>query len=111
VADGDTLCGDVSWHRVQTGPTKDSFCWNIGILLVPAQRGKGHGHRAQRLLADYLFDHTPVERVEADTDITNIAEQKSLEKAGFTREGVLRRRQWRQGQWRDVVIYSKLRGE
>jgi len=111
VIDGDTLCGDVSWHRQQTGPTKDSWCWNIGILLVPSERGKGHGHRAQRLLAEYLFAHSTCERVEADTDIENVAEQKSLEKAGFTREGVLRRRQWRQGAWRDVVIYSKLRGE
>lgn len=111
IADGDTLCGDVSWRRIQTGASSDNWCWNIGILLVPAERGKGHGHRAQRLLATYLFDHTTCERVEASTDVDNIAEQKSLEKAGFSREGVMRRYQWRQGQWRDFVLYSKLRGE
>jgi RimJ/RimL family protein N-acetyltransferase len=111
VVDGETLCGDVSWRRVRTGASSDDWCWNIGILLVPAERGKGHGHRAQRLLAAYLFDHTTCERVDASTDVDNIGEQKSLEKAGFTREGVLRRLQWRQGAWRDFVVYSKLRGE
>jgi RimJ/RimL family protein N-acetyltransferase len=111
VDDDGVLCGDVSWHRERTGPTEDSFCWNIGILLLPEQRGKGHGSAAQRLLAAYLFDHTTANRVEADTDVTNVAEQRALESAGFTREGVLRGRQWRQGAWRDVVVYSKLRGE
>jgi RimJ/RimL family protein N-acetyltransferase len=111
VVDGDTLCGDVSWRRIQTGASTDNWCWNIGILLLSAARGQGHGHRAQRLLAEYLFDHTTCERVEASTDVGNIAEQKSLEKAGFTREGVMRRYQWRQGAWRDFVLYSKLRGE
>jgi RimJ/RimL family protein N-acetyltransferase len=111
VVDGDVLCGDVSWRRVSTGPSLDSACFNIGILICPDQRGKGHGTAAQRLLADYLFAHFTLQRVEASTDVDNLAEQRSLEKAGYTREGVLRGFQWRQGAWRDMVIYSKLRGE
>jgi aminoglycoside 6'-N-acetyltransferase len=50
-------------------------------------------------------------RVEAQTDVTNLAEQRALEKAGFTREGVLRKAQWRGGAYHDLVVYSKLRGE
>ncbi|MBA2393543.1 MAG: GNAT family N-acetyltransferase, partial [Ktedonobacteraceae bacterium] len=53
----------------------------------------------------------PIMRVEATTDITNRAEQRALEKAGFTREGVLRKAQWRNGNWHDMVVYSKVRGE
>ncbi|MDP9309486.1 MAG: GNAT family N-acetyltransferase, partial [Chloroflexota bacterium] len=34
-----------------------------------------------------------------------------LEKAGFTREGIARKAQWRAGQYHDLVTYSKLRGE
>ncbi|HET7530599.1 MAG TPA: GNAT family protein [Mycobacteriales bacterium] len=111
VVDGDELLGDVSWHKQQTNALTESFCWNFGIVLRPEARGKGHGSRAQRLLADYLFLHTTVNRVEASTDIDNVAEQRSLEKADFTREGVLRGWQWRQGAWRDMVLFSKLRGE
>lgn len=105
------LLGDVSWRRVRTGPSLHSWCWNIGIVLAPAQRGQGYGAAAQRRLAAYLFEQTPAQRVEADTDIANHAEQRALEKAGFTREGVLRQAQWRAGGWHDMVCYSVLRGE
>jgi RimJ/RimL family protein N-acetyltransferase len=66
---------------------------------------------AQRLLADYLFETSYLERVEAGTETDNVAEQRALEKAGFTREGVLRRACFRAGHWRDMVVYSRLRGE
>jgi RimJ/RimL family protein N-acetyltransferase len=63
------------------------------------------------LLALYLFAHTQVNRIEAVTEITNAAEQRALEKAGFTREGILRGSTFRQGQWHDQVLYSVLRHE
>jgi RimJ/RimL family protein N-acetyltransferase len=63
------------------------------------------------LLARYLFAHTLVNRIEAVTEITNVAEQRALEKAGFVREGVLRGSSFRNGQWHDQVIYSVLRDE
>lgn len=62
-------------------------------------------------LARYLFAHTQVTRIEAETEITNIAEQRALEKAGFTREGVLRSYVFRRGQWRDDALYSVIRSE
>jgi hypothetical protein len=49
--------------------------------------GRGYGSAAQRLLVRYLFAHTQVNRVDAITDITNVGEQRALEKAGFTRAG------------------------
>ena len=48
-------------------------------------------------------------RIQADTEVANIPEQRALEKAGFTREGVLRGIGWRDGAWRDGVTYSILR--
>lgn len=109
VLHGDDRVGDISWRKVQTGPT--AFAWAIGIGLAPEFRGHGYGSEAQRLLARYLFAHTQVNRLEATTEITNIAEQKALEKAGFTREGVLRGTTFRHGRWHDQVIYSTLRIE
>jgi RimJ/RimL family protein N-acetyltransferase len=105
------LLGDISWRKVATGPGPASFCWEIGIYVLAAERGRGVGSQAQRLLAAYLFDTTLAVRVQASTDITNLAEQRALEKAGFTREGVLRKVQYRFGAWHDDVIYSKLRGD
>lgn len=109
--DGPVPIGDVSWHAVDHGPPPASRCWNIGITLRPEWRGRGHGTRAQRLLADYLFETTTAERVEATTDVGNAAERRALERAGFVFEGVLRRAQFRGGTWRDMALYSRLRGE
>lgn len=105
------LLGDISWRRIPTGPTPHSFCWEFGVYVLLAERGRGVGTEAQRLIAAYLFDTTLAQRVQASTDVTNLAEQRSLEKAGFTREGILRGIQFRFGEWHDMVSYSKLRGE
>ena len=78
-------------------------------MITAAARGQGIGSQAQRLIAEYLFEQTLVHRIEASTDVTNIAEQRALERAGFTREGILRGAQFRLGQWHDMVSYSKLR--
>lgn len=108
---GGAPVGDVTYRQVMYGPNQGSQAYNIGIALLPDQRGKGYGVEAQSLLASYLFATYTVQRVEASTDITNLAEQRALEKAGFTREGVMRQAQWRNGAWHDLVVYSKLRGE
>ncbi|HEX3623686.1 MAG TPA: GNAT family protein [Acidimicrobiales bacterium] len=85
--------------------------WVVGILLAPEHRGGGVGTKAQRLLADHLFTTTTAHRLVALTEADNIAEQRALEKCGFSREGVLRQGGFRGGQWRDVVVYGRLRDD
>jgi RimJ/RimL family protein N-acetyltransferase len=85
--------------------------WEIGAILAPEHRGRGVGTAAQRLLAEYLFDITPVHRLCAYTEADNVLEQKSLEKCGFRREGLLRHAGFRAGKWRDVVVYALLRSD
>ncbi|WP_028799940.1 GNAT family N-acetyltransferase [Streptomyces sp. 142MFCol3.1] len=109
VAGDDRFVGEVQWRQVLQGPA--STCWNVGIALLAAERGKGFGKRAQRELAEYLFAHTQVNRIEASTELANIAEQRALESAGFSREGVLRGACFRGGAWRDMVMYSILRDD
>lgn len=107
--DDGTPIGSVSWHSTGYGPNARSRAWNIGITIVPQQRGRGHGTAAQRMLADHLFATTDANRVEASTDTRNLAEQRALERAGFRREGVLRGAQYRAGAWHDLVLYARLR--
>ncbi|MDJ0384758.1 GNAT family protein [Streptomyces sp. G-G2] len=106
---GDTLAGRVEWFRRSWGRVDTSACWEIGIGLFTSARGRGTGTRAQRLLVEYLFEHTRVERIQVCTDADNIAEQRAAEKAGFELEGRIRRAQWRAGAWHDQLIYSILR--
>jgi RimJ/RimL family protein N-acetyltransferase len=110
-ADGVGLVGELGWTAVRHGPPPHGDALNVGIALLAEHRGHGYGTAAQRLLAEYLFASTRHERLEASTDITNIAEQKALVKAGFTREGVLRHSQWRAGAFHDTVLFSRLRGD
>jgi len=105
------VAGDVSWHWVHWGPTRASWCPMIGIWLRPQARGRGIGRAAQRELAKLFFMHTAVNRVEAHTDVDNVAEQRALEVAGFTREGLVRGAQWRAGAYRDGYLYAILRGD
>ncbi|GAA0390630.1 alanine acetyltransferase [Acrocarpospora corrugata] len=101
--------GWVTWWMNSWGPDATSWCWTIGICVFADFRGKGAGSEAQRQLVAYLFAHTRAERVQSFTDAGNFAEQRALEKAGFTREGTLRHAQWRDGRWHDQVLFSAIR--
>jgi len=96
--------GWVNWRTVARSST-----FVIGIALFPDHRGHGIGTEAQRQLVAYLFDTTPVHRLQADTEVGNLAEQRSLEAVGFQREGLQRGAHFRAGQWRDSVMYGLLR--
>lgn len=71
----------------------------------------GIGTEAQRLLVDYLFSTTTAHRLQAGTEVDNLAEQRALEKVGFVREGVMRGVYFRAGQWRDSIMFGLVRGE
>ena len=109
-ADG-AVAGDVSWHWRHWGPNRASWCPMIGIWLAPEYRGQGIGRAAQRQLAELFFRQTTVNRIEAHTDVENIAEQRALEAAGFQREAIVRGVQWRDGAYHDGYLYAVLRGE
>lgn len=103
---GDECAGVVEWRPVG----RMGNC-EIGIALFPDHRGHGVGTEAQRLLVDYLFDTTTAHRIQAGTEVDNVAEQTALEQVGFRREGVTRGHHFRAGEWRDSVMYAVLRGE
>jgi [ribosomal protein S5]-alanine N-acetyltransferase len=107
LADG-TVAGIASWQANDRGGPA-GVCYEIGLALLPEHRGHGLGTAAQRMLVDHLFNFTTAHRLEARTDAENVAEQKALEHIGFQREGTLRGAGFRQGRWRDILIYGLLR--
>ena len=110
-SDGETtIVGDMSAHAVWYGPTTGSRALSMGISLVEEHRGRGIGTVAQRLLAEELHDRGVV-RVEASTDVANIAEQRALERAGFVLEGVLRGAQVRRDGRHDLQLWSHVRSD
>ncbi len=83
----------------------------LGYFIVPRERGKGYVTEAIRIIVDYLFLSKDVVRIQAKADTENLASWKALEKAGFRREGILRKTFFCRGEWRDDCIYSILREE
>lgn len=78
----------------------------IGMVLIPNSCNRGKGTTILKMIIKYLFSNYPIVRVEADTDVKNIAAQKILEKAGFLKEGILRKYRFHHGKYNDSYIYS-----
>ncbi len=84
----------------------------FGLWLAPAARGRGVGTRALRLITDWTFATTAAIRLDAFIMVGNEASHRMVERAGFTREGVLRA--WdlhHDGVPVDCVVFSRIRGD
>jgi RimJ/RimL family protein N-acetyltransferase len=85
--------------------------FSIGYCVSPQERGKGYCTEAVKILVDFLFLSKDIVRVQAEASPENRASQKVLEKAGFTKEGVIRKSVFNKGRWHDGIMYSILREE
>jgi RimJ/RimL family protein N-acetyltransferase len=83
----------------------------IFYYLLPSERGKGYGTEAIIIMVDYLFLSRELMRVQATADVNNFVSQRVLEKAGFKKEGVIRKSGFTRGKWTDDCLYSILREE
>jgi RimJ/RimL family protein N-acetyltransferase len=81
------LCGSIQ-ARAPERAWPPGVC-ELGIELVAAVRGRGIGTEAVRLLGEHLVENG-YPRVQASTDVENIAMRRALERAGYAFEGVLR---------------------
>jgi RimJ/RimL family protein N-acetyltransferase len=81
----------------------------VGYWLRPEARGRGGATVAVRLIARWAFDELGVQRLELTTSPENVASQRVAERAGFTREGVLRELTATRNDGRkDLVMFSLL---
>lgn len=101
-----TKIGFVAHYLVQ--PSK----WlEVGYDIVPSERGKGYGTEAVQIMVDYLFLSKDIVRIQAVTNAENEVSQRVLEKAGFKKEGTLRKVGYVRGERTDAYVYSILREE
>ena len=84
---------------------------SVGSWVAREARGRGIAAQALRLVAGWVMAALPIERLELVTDPENVASQRVAEKAGFQREGLLRRYLEIKGERRDCVMFSLLRQE
>ncbi|MFN8518589.1 MAG: GNAT family protein [Chloroflexota bacterium] len=81
----------------------------VGLWLLPEARGRGVGTRALRLVIDWTFATTSVERIDCYIELGNEPSMRMVERVGFRREGLLRA--WEVGPDGpiDCVVWSILR--
>jgi RimJ/RimL family protein N-acetyltransferase len=97
------LCGSIQ-ARAPEKALPPGVC-ELGIELVPEARGRGVGTESVRLLGEYLLAHS-YPRVQASTDVGNIAMRRALERAGYAFEGVLRAFMPRGDRRADYALYA-----
>ncbi|PAN44578.1 hypothetical protein PAHAL_9G055300 [Panicum hallii] len=92
---------------VSVSPTGDPCRAELGYVLARAHWGRGVATAAVKRTVGAVFGEVQgLERVEALVDVANPASQRVLEKAGFTREAVLRKYGAVKGVVRDMVMFS-----
>jgi RimJ/RimL family protein N-acetyltransferase len=80
------LLGSISLMRIEWGHARAE----VGYWLAREARGQGHATRAVRLICDWGIDSLRLERFDLLAATGNIPSQRVAERAGFTREAVLR---------------------
>jgi ribosomal-protein-alanine N-acetyltransferase len=111
IADGETGkplgSSGIFWNDPQAGVAE------IGYWVSRRARGRGIATRAVRLWAAWALGDLGWERLELKADTRNAASCRVAERAGFTREGVIRsaRENARDGERFDFALYSLLRAE
>lgn len=83
----------------------------LGVALLPAFQGRGHGRDVVRVLLGYAFRSRNLRRVHLQTLASNAAAVAAYLAVGFVEEGRLREHAWVEGRYDDVVLMAVLRSE
>lgn len=81
----------------------------IGYWLSEIYWGRGFATRVVQATSDWAFDNYKLTRIFAMAFSYNIGSMRVLEKAGFVREGVMRKSAIKNGLVLDQVLYAKVR--
>ena len=105
--DGNTVIGTCTLFQVDRRNRRAE----IGFILRRDMWGKGLMSEAIGALLCFAFGTMNLHRIEADVDPRNENCLKLLERAGFTREGLLRERWLVNGEVNDSVMLGLLKSE
>ena len=99
------LVGEIQARRPENAMPPGVFELGIG-LFDGSDRGKGIGSKAVALLTKRLMDEEGAHRVQAGTDLENVAMRTVLDHLGFGFEGVMRGFMPSPGGPRDYALYG-----
>ena len=93
------------------GVDRRQLSGEIGYWIAREARRRSVGTRAARLISRWALTELELERVELLANPMNEASQRLAVRAGFTREGLLRKYRRRRGEREDLVMFSLLAEE
>ena len=100
--------GGVGFSR---GQDVERFSAEIGYWLGEQYWGRGIATEALMLLTNWLFDQHNLLRLFALPFADNVASARVLEKAGYTREALLRSSCVKYGTPRDQLLYARVNAD
>jgi RimJ/RimL family protein N-acetyltransferase len=94
---------------VRTGEDVHRLSAEIGYWLGEEYWNRGITTEVVKAVTQYAFDSLGMARVHAEVFEWNLASMRVLEKAGFVREGVLKRSAIKDKRIIDQVVYARVR--
>ena len=83
-------------------------CGELGYWVRTSATRNGIASEATRQLAQWAFREKQLHRIEIIASVENIGSHRVAEKAGATREGILRERLLLNGRWHDGVLLAMI---
>ena len=105
---GGRLVGGITLGNIRYGVSQSA---QIGYWAGECHAGKGYMQDAVRTLLAHAFGAMRLHRIEAACIPGNARSIRVLEKAGFTREGLLRSYLRINGIWQDHYIFARIAGD
>ncbi len=99
------LLGGLTIGYIRRGAAQSCM---IGYWMGERHAGQGHMLAALKIAIPYIYGQLQLHRIEAACIPDNLKSIRLLEKAGFEREGLLRKYLKINGEWRDHLIFSRL---
>ncbi|MFJ9338486.1 GNAT family N-acetyltransferase [Streptomyces sp. NPDC101733] len=103
VGDG-AVIGQVAISSILRGPFQKGF---LGYWISSRHQGLGHTSRAVGLALRIAEEELNLHRLEAHTQLENLASQAVLRKHGFRSWGIAHEHFYADGAWRDEVFWER----
>ncbi|MFT5875843.1 MAG: ribosomal-protein-alanine N-acetyltransferase [Clostridium sp.] len=100
------LIGKIKISNIVMGVFKNAF---IGYSLDEKEQSKGYMKEAVKLVVEYAFEELDLHRIEATTLIDNEKSQRVLRNCGFKELGISEKYLYINSEWRDHMVFYKVK--
>ncbi|WP_157815396.1 GNAT family N-acetyltransferase [Kitasatospora sp. CB02891] len=104
VVSAGAVIGQITISSILRGPFQKGF---LGYWISSRHQGLGHTSRAVGLALRIAEDELNLHRLEAHTQLENLASQAILRKHGFRSWGIAHEHFYADGAWRDEVFWER----